>query len=198
VAHGHGDGSVRPLLGMEPDVGKLGDLRIVGRYRHGLGALVANLGEEMRVWRAGLGHIGAPRDDEACVVPIRRFRHVGLLAPDLWAGGRQVAVPVVEAHAYAADETEIAAPSGIAHHRHGGDRREADDPIGPMLLDSVDVGRGDDFIYLVPARAHETTEAAHRLVVAPSGIGLDDGSPGLDRPHARTRFAPALQQAPTH
>lgn len=54
VAHGHGHGRVRALLGVHPQVGQLGDLGVVGRDGHDLGALVADLGEEVgvgvRVW----------------------------------------------------------------------------------------------------------------------------------------------------
>jgi hypothetical protein len=39
-----------------------------------------------------------------------------------------------------------------------------------VLLDGVDVGRGDDLVDLVPAGAHEAAQAAHLLVVAPLGV----------------------------
>ena len=122
VAHRHRHRGVGALLRVHPDVGELGDLGVVGRHRDGLRALVAHLGEEVRVRRARLRHVGAPGDDEARVVPVGRLGHVGLLAPDLRAGRRQVAVPVVEAHAHAADQAEVARARGVAHHRH---RRES-------------------------------------------------------------------------
>ena len=161
VAHRHRDRGVGALLRVHPDVGQLGDLGVVGRHRDRLGALVADLGEEVRVGRARLRHVAAPRDDEVRVVPVGRLGHVGLLAPDLRGRRRQVAVPVVEAHAHAADEAQVPAAGRIADHRHRRDRREADHAVGAVLLDRVDVGGRDDLVDLVPARAHEAAQAAH-------------------------------------
>ena len=79
-----------------------------------------------------------------------------------------------------------------------GNRREADDAVRAVLLDGVDVGRGDDLVDLVPARAHEAAEAAHLLVVAALGVVLDDRGPGLDRVVRQARLAPALQQPAAH
>src|SRR5690606_18177495 len=135
------------------------------------------LGEEVRVGRARLGNVRAPGNDVGGVVPVGRLRHVGLFAPGLGTGGRQIAVPVVETHAHAADQAEVAAAGGVAHHGHGGDGREADDAIGTVALDGVDVGGGDDFVHFVPGRAHEAAQAAHALVVTPFVVGLDDGAP---------------------
>ena len=198
MAHRHGDRGVGALLGVHPQVGELGDFGIVGRDRHGLGALVAHLGEEVRVRRARLRHVGAPGDDVAGVVPVGRFGHVGLLAPDLRAGRRQVAVPVVEAHADAADQAQVAAAGRVADHRHGGDRREADDAVGTVLPDRVDVGGGDDLVDLVPARAGEAAQAAHALPALALGVVGDDSGPGQHRGHGAARLAPGLEQAAAH
>ena len=198
VAHRHRHRGVGALLGMHPDVGQLGDLGIVRRHRDRLGPLVADLGEEVRVGRARLRHVAAPRDDVARVVPVGRLGHVGLLAPDLRARRRQVAVPVVEAHAHAADQAQVPAAGGVAHHRHRRDRREADDAVRSVLLDRVDVGRGDDLVDLVPARPHEAAQAAHLLVVAALLVGLDDRRPRVHRIVRQARRAPVLEQAPAH
>ncbi len=199
VAHGHGQRGVGALLGVQPQVGELGDFGIVRRHRHRLGTLVAHLGEEVRVGRARLRHVAAPGDDVGAVVPVGALRHVGLLAPDLRAGRRQVAVPVVEAHAHAADQAQVAAAGGIADHAHRRNRRKAHDTVGAMFFDGVDVGRGDELVHLVPAAAHEAAHATHLLVVA-SGRGvLDDHAPGIHRRLAHLqRRAPALQQAAAH
>ena len=198
VAHRHRHRGVRALLRMHPDIGQLGDLGVVGRHRDGLRSLVANLGEEVRVGRARLRHVGAPRDDEIGVVPIRRLGDVGLLAPDLRARRGQVAVPVVEAHAHAAEEAQIAAAGRVAHHRHRRYRREADHAIGAVLLDRVHVGGGDDLVDLVPAGADETAEPAHALVVTARRVVLDDRSPGADRVVREPGGTPVLEQAPAH
>ena len=103
VAHRHRHRGIGTLLRCQPQVAQLGDFGVVRGYRHGFGAFVTHFGKEVRVRRTGLRHVRAPGDDVAGVVPVRGFRHIGLLAPGLRRGWRQVAVPVVEAQAGAAD-----------------------------------------------------------------------------------------------
>ena len=198
VAHRHRQRGVGALRRVQPEVGELGDLGVVGRHRDDLGALVADLGEEVRVGRARLRHVAAPGHDERRVVPVGRLGHVGLLAPGLRRRRRQVAVPVVEAHAHAADQRQVAAAGGVGDHRHRRDRREADDAVGAVLLDRVDVGRGDDLVDLVPLRADEAAEAADRLVRLGLDRVLDDRRPGLDRPQRLARLAPQADEAAAH
>jgi len=199
VAHGHGQRRVGALFGVQPDVGQFGDFGVVGRDRHRFGALVAHLGKEVRVRGARLRHVRAPSDDVARVVPVGRFGHVGLLAPDLRAGGRQVAVPVVKAHAHAADEAHVARAGGVGHHAHGGNRRKTDDAVGAVFFDRIDVGAGDELVDFVPSRAHEAAHAAHLLVVAPRRLIVGDQRPGIDRRLGHLeRGAPALQQPAAH
>ena len=198
MAHGHGHRRVGALLGVHPDVGQLGDLGVVGCDRHGLGALVTHLGEEVGVGGARLRHVGAPGDDVGGVVPVGRFGHVGLLAPDLGRSRRQVAVPVVEAHADAAHEAEVARAGGVGHHGHGGDGREADHPVRAVFLDGVDVRRGDHLVDFIPAGAHEAAHAAHALVFLALGVVLGDGGPGFHRGMDQPGLAPELEQAPAH
>ena len=198
MAHGHGQRRVGALLHRDPQVGELGGLRIVGADDDALGALVADLGVEMRIRRARLRHVRAPDDQEAGIVPVGAFRNVGLLAPGLRGGRRQVAVPVVERHAHAAQQREIARAGGVAHHRHGRDRREADDAVGAVGLGGVGVGGGDDLGDLVPGRAHEAAEAALPGVGGTLFGALDDRGPGCDgRPH-RARLTPQLEQPRAH
>ena len=198
MAHRHRHRGVGTLLRVHPDVRELGDLGVVGRHRDRLRSLVAHLGEEVRVRRARLRHIGAPGDDEARIEPVRRFGHVGLLTPDLRAARRKVAVPVVKTHAHAADQAQVTRARGVADHRHGRNRREADDAVGPVLLDRVDVGRGNDLVDLVPAGTDKATETPHLLVVASLDVVFDDGCPRLDRVVREARFAPAFQQTAAH
>ena len=94
-----GQGGVGALLRVEPEVGELGDFGVVRGDGDGLGALVTDFGKEVRVRGTGLRDVGAPGDDVVGVVPVGRFRHVGLLAPHLWRGRRQVAIPVIETKA---------------------------------------------------------------------------------------------------
>ena len=180
VTHCHRQGGIGALLGMHPEVGELRDFGVVRRDRNGLRALVSDLGEEVRVGRARLRDVAAPGNDVGRVVPVGTLRHIGLLTPDLRARRGQVAVPVVEAHADAADQRQVAAARGVTHHAHRGNRREADDAVRAVRLDRVDVGGSDQLVDFVPARAHEAAHAAHLLVVTTRGRVLDDGGPRID------------------
>ena len=199
MAHGHGHGRIGALLGVHPQVTQLGHFGIVGRDGHDLGALVAHLGQEVGVGRARLRHVGAPGNDVRAVVPVGGLGHVGLLAPSLWAAGGQVAVPVVEAHAHAANLAQVARTGCVRNHRHRGDGREADDAVGAMLLDRVHIGCSDHLVDFVPGAAHEAAQAALLLPFALGGVVLDDARPGVHRALGQQqRRAPVLEQAATH
>ncbi len=198
MAHRHREGRVGPGLGVQPDVGELRGLAVVGGDHDALRPLVAGLGVEVSIGRAGLGHVGAPEDQEHGVVPVGALGHVGLLAPGLRRARGQVAVPVVERERGAADEREVAHPGRVGDHRHRGDRREPADPVRPVLPHRVHVGRGDDLVDLFPGRADEAAQAAHRLIGAPPLGVLDDSRPRIDGRPARSRLAPHPQQPPAH
>ena len=198
MSHGEGEGGIRALLGVEPDIGELRRLAVVGRDRHGGGALVADLGHEVGIGRACLWHVRAPHHEEGRVVPVGALGHVGLFAPGLRARRRQIAVPVVEAHADAADQRQVARPGGIGDHRHRRDRRKADHPVRSVGPDGMDVGGGDDLVDLVPGRTDESTVAADLLVVpALAGIACDRGPRG-HRLHGLARLAPVSHQPAAH
>ncbi len=198
VAHRQRQGRVGALFRMQPDVAELRAFRIIGKDRHHLGAAIADLGHEVRVGCARLRHVRAPHHDEGRVVPVGRFGHVGLLAPGLRRRGRQVAIPVVEAQADAAQQRQVARAGGVGHHRHRRDRRETDHAIGPVPRDGMDVGGGDDLVDLVPARTDEAAEAAARLIAAPRLRVVNDRGPGLDRPHRLAPLAPQPDQCAAH
>ncbi len=198
VAHRHRERRVGALLRMQPEISEFGDFRVVRRDGDRLGALVAHLGEEVRVRRARLRDVAAPGDDERAVEPVGRFGHVGLLTPHLRTRRRQVAIPVVEAHAYAAYQRQVARSRCVTHHAHRRNRRKSDHTVGAVSLGRVNVRSGDDFVDLIPIRAHESPEPAHLLVVAPLGVVLHDGCPRLNRAVLEPRRAPVLQQAAAH
>ena len=91
------------LFRMQPQIGEFGGLGVVRGHDDTLCSFVTDLGIKMCVGGARLRHVGAPDHEIAGVVPIGAFRHVGLLAPGHWASGGQIAIPVVEAHADAAE-----------------------------------------------------------------------------------------------
>ncbi len=197
MAHGHRQRRVRALLHGDPEVGELRGFRIVGADDHRLGAAIARLGIEVGVRRARLRHVRAPEDEEARIVPVGRFRHVGLLAPGLRRCRRQVAVPVVEGHTDAAEQRQVARAGRIGDHRHGRDRREAVDSVRAVGLGGIGIGRRDDLVGLVPAGADEAAMAALRGVARPLLRVLDDGGPGRHRCHGGARFPPQLGESRT-
>ena len=160
VSERHREGRVGPLLHVEPHVGELARLGVVGADHHRLRPLVAHLGEEVGVRSAGLRNVRPPENEEARVVPVGGLRNVGLLAPGLGARRREVAVPVVEGHAHPAEEGEIARARRVGDHGHRGDRGEAEDPVRAVVPDGVGVRGRDDLGHLVPVRADEPPEAA--------------------------------------
>ena len=198
VPHRHRDGRVRALLHGDPHVGEFRRFRIVGADHDAFRALVASFGVEMRIGRARLRHVRAPEDEEARIVPVGAFGHVGLFAPGHRRGRRQVAIPVVERHADAAHQREISRPRGIADHRHRGDRREAEDAIGAVGFRGIGVGGGDEFADFVPVGAHEAAEPALADVRSALLWIFDDRFPGRDRRQRLARLAPQPHQARTH
>ena len=198
VTHGHGQRSVGTLLRRQPDIAELGHFAKVGRHRHGLGALVAHFGIEVGVRGTGHRDVGTPHHQVVGVVPVGRFGHVGLLAPDLRAGRRQVTVPVVERQRHAADQAQVAATGSVGHHGHGRNRREAHHAVRTVVLDGESVGRSDDLVGFIPAGTHEAALTTLGFVLLGGFRVLADLFPGLDRAHGLARLAPQLHQAATH
>ena len=181
VAHGHRQRAVGARRGGQPLVGELDVVGVVGGDDDDLLAAVAGLGHPVGVGRAGDGDVGAPHHEVAGVPPVAGLGHVGLVAPDLRRGHRQVGVPVVEREHRAADERGEPGARGVADHRHRRDGGEAGHPVGAPLLDGVHVGGGDDLGRLTPGGAHEPALAAGRLV-PPGLLGVsDDVGPGEHR-----------------
>ena len=194
MTEGHRQRSIRALLCVQPDIAKLGGLRIVGADDGGFGALVACLCVEMRIRRPGLRHVGAPEQKVAGVVPIGTFRHVCLLAPGHRRGRRQVAIPVVERHADTAHQRQIARSGSVRDHRHCGNGRKAEHTVGPVCPGGIGVGGGGDLSRLIPCGAHESALAAcFHIRGAQDRVVLQRG-PGLDRRHGLAHFPPHLHQ----
>ena len=199
MTYGHCKCGVAALLGVEPQVGKLGRLAVVGRHHDRLGALVSDLGEEVRVRGAGLGDVGAPHHQEVGVVPVGALRHVGLLAPCLGAGRRQVGVPVIEAQTSPSEQRQVARAGRVGDHRHGRDRRETNDAVGTIGGSGVNVGGRDQFGGFLPSDSHEAALAAIGFVARHLVRVFDDRSPGLDRVGVLLlRLTPERQQALAH
>ena len=181
VADRHPEGAVLPLVDRDPLVGHLRGLREVGREHHHLGAGVARLDQEVGVRRAGAEDVRADDGDEARLVPVGALADVGLLAPDLRRRRRQVAVPVVERQADAAEQLQEAGAGGVADHRHRRDRREADHPVRAVVEHRAHVGGGEDLVRLLPGDAAQAALAARLLVAAPRLRVADDRAPGGHR-----------------
>ncbi|CCK02872.1 hypothetical protein BN129_1441 [Cronobacter sakazakii 701] len=199
MAHRQRHRAVGALFGREPQVAQFGDFGVVRRNGDGFGAFVAHFSKEVGVRGTGLRNVRAPGDDVTGVIPVGGFRHVGLFAPGHRRGGRQVAIPVVEAQAGTADKRQVTRAGGVRNHRHGRDRREARDAVGAKGFGGPDVGGGDKLIHLLPGRAHKTAASARLFVAFRFFAVFHDGRPGVHRIAVlRFRFAPQFNQAFAH
>ncbi|CSP92518.1 Uncharacterised protein [Shigella sonnei] len=97
MAHCHRQGAISALFRCQPLVAQFGHFRVVRGNGDSFGAFVTYFGKEVGVRRTCLRYVRPPGDDVTGVIPVGRFRHVGLFAPGHRRGGRQVAIPVVEA-----------------------------------------------------------------------------------------------------
>ena len=104
----HPQRRVLARLNRNPLVTVFADLAEVRRENHELGPLGPRFRDEMHVGGTRHVQVRRHRDDELAVVPVRAFAHVGLIAPDFRERGRQIGVPVVEAHIHAAEELQEA------------------------------------------------------------------------------------------
>jgi len=124
----------------------------------------------------------------------RHFRNVGLLAPGLRRSRWQIAIPIIEGKADAAEQRQVARARRVGHHRHRRDGRKSGDAVRAVLLDRVGVGGGDDLVGFVPTDPHKPAETAPRGVGLTLAGVLDNRSPGRDRAmvlraarHSRTK-----------
>ena len=180
LVHGHPERAILALMHGHPLVGVLGHLVEIGAEDHHLGAVMAGLGGEVAIGRAGHVQVAAHDREELRVVPIRALLDIGLLAPHFGAAGGEIAIPVVEAEVGATQELDEARARGIAQHGHGRDGAETCDAVGPMGFDGVDIGGRDELVHLIPGSAAEAAFTAGLLVTgAFDGIVLDAG-PGRD------------------
>ena len=198
MAHGHRQRGIGALLGREPNIAEFGHFAKVARYGHGFGAFVAHFGVEVGVGRARHRHVGAPHHQIIAVVPVGTFGHVGLLAPNLRAGGRQVAIPVVKRQRHAANQAQIAGAGSVAHHRHRRNRREADHAVGAVIFHRVGIGCGDDFVGFIPVGTHKAAQAALGFVGFGAGFIFHDIGPGFGGRHGFACFAPHFGQHAAH
>ena len=181
VVHRQPEGGILAGVAGNPPVGVLGDLGEVGAEDRELRSCVADLGDEVGVGRTGHVEVGAHDRDETGVVPVGRFVHVGLLAPDLRRGGREIAVPVVEAEDDAADQRHESTAGRVTDLGHRRDRREPGHAVGAVFGDGVDHRCGAHLECLVPADPPEAALAPRLLVtLAPLRCVLD-ARPRLDR-----------------
>ena len=199
MAHGHRQGAVGARVRGQPVVGELGRVRVVRAHHDDLLAAVAGLGHPVRVRGAGHRDVRAPEDQVGGVPPVAGLRDVGLVAEHLRRGDGQVGVPVVEREHRRADQRHEPRTGRVRHHRHRRDRREAGDPVRPVLLDRVHVGRSDHLRRLVPGRADEPALAPLGLVGARPLRVVDDVRPGQHRvAEPGLRLAVHRQQRAAH
>ena len=199
MAHRQRHRGIGTLLRRQPQIAEFGDFGVVRSDGYGFGPFIADFGKEVRIRGAGLRHVGAPGDDIAGVIPVGGFRHIGLLAPGHRRSRRQVAVPVVEAQAGAADQRQITGAGRVGDHRHRRDRREASHAVRTVGFDGIDVGGGNQLIHFLPGGTYKTAATAG-LFEAFGFVGVfDNRRPCLNRiAMLNFRFPPHLHQAFTH
>ena len=181
VPHRHRQRAVGAGRSGQPLVGELDVVGVVGAHRDDLLAAVARLGHPVRVRGAGHRQVRPPHDQVARVPPVGGLRHVGLVTEHVRGRDRQVGVPVVEAQHGRPDQRQEPGPRGVRHHAHRRDRREAEHPVGAVLLDRVDVCRSDHLDRLVPGRAHQAAPAPGADVALPAVRVTDDVGPRQHR-----------------
>ena len=199
MAHRQRHRGIGTLLRRQPQIAEFGDFGVVRGDRHGFSAFVADFGKEVGIRGTGLRHVGAPGDNVAGVIPVRRFGDVGLFAPGHRRSWRQVAVPVVEAQAGAADQRQITGAGGVGNHRHRRDRRETGHAVRTVSFDGIDVGGGNQLIHFLPGGADKPAATAS-LFEAFGFVGVfNNRGPCLNRiAMLNFRFPPHLHQTFTH
>jgi len=152
----------------------------------------------MRVRCPRLWHVGTPKNEVSRVIPISRFRYIRLFAPSHGGCRRQVAIPIVETHADAAEQAQIARPRRVTDHRHGRDRGEPKHSVGSVVTHGIGICRRDDFRRFVPGRADKAALTACLHVTGPQDRIRLDLRPGFDRALCLTQLTPDLHKTSTH
>lgn len=166
MPHGHGQRGVRSRLGRQPFVGELGIVRIIGADRDNLGALVTDLGHEVRIRGPGHGNVGPPHHQVGGVPPVPGLGNVRLVPEHLRTGYRKVGIPVVERGHDPTNELDKPGTGGMRDHGHRRNRREPGTPVRPVGLDRVDVRGRRHFDGLLPRNPHQPALPPCLLVAA--------------------------------
>ena len=197
VAHGHRQRTVCARFGVQPDITEFCSFGIVRADHGGFGAFIADLGIEVRIGRTGLRHVTAPEQQVTGVIPVSRFRHVGLFTPCHRRCWRKVTIPVIERHHGAAQQAEITGASGIGYHRHRRDRRETEDAVWAVCFGGVGVGGPDDFVGLFPCGANEAALTTGFDVRRTQDRIILKGLPRSSCAHGGAQFAVGAQHLAT-
>ena len=199
MTHRHCHRRIGSLLRSQPQVAQFGDFCVVRGNCYCFGAFITNFSKEVRIRGTGLRYVRAPCQNVAGVIPVGRFRYVGLLAPGLRGSWRQVTVPVIEAQAGPANQRHITCAGRIRNHRHRRDWREACDAVRTIGFDGVNVRCGNQLIHFLPGRTNESTTTT-RLFEAFCFIGVfDNGCPCIYRIAVQSFcFTPHLHQTFAH
>ena len=104
----HPQRGILPGLHRNPPVGVFGHLAEVRSDDHELRPLVARLGDEVHVRRAGHIEIGAHGNYVFGIVPVGALADVGLIAPYFGKGVGQIGVPIIETHVHSTEELQEA------------------------------------------------------------------------------------------
>ena len=198
MTHGHGQCRIRTLARRHPDIAEFRHFAEVGRDGDGFRAFVTHFGIKVCVRRTRHRDVRTPNQQVVGVIPVGRFGNVGLFAPCLWRCGRQITIPVVERQGDTANQAQIARTGGITHHRHGRNRREADNAVRAVLFDGVCVGGGNQLVSLFPSGTYETAQAALGFVGFGAVFVAHNPFPRFNRVFGFACFAPQFGQCASH
>ena len=185
VPHGHRQRAVGARGRRQPLVGELDVVGVVRRHRDDLLSAVAGLGHPVGVRGPGHGDVGAPHHEVAGIPPVAGLGHVGLVAPDLRRGDRQVGVPVVEGQHGAADERGEPRARRVADHRHRGNGEKPATRSGPHCL----------IVWTLAAATISPPRPTRPAPGRPCHARTCSAWPSRDRPRRRPRRAPGRRAA---
>ena len=125
MTHRHSKRRIGASFYIEPCIGRCGRFRIVRRHGYYLSTFIANLCQEVSIWRTSQRYVRTPRHDVTSIIPVTRFRSISLFTPNLRAGRWQIGIPVIEGQWCTTHQVKETSPCCIGQHGHRRNYRES-------------------------------------------------------------------------
>ena len=175
----HKEGAVAAGYEGNPQVGVLGNVRVVGGNDDDLCSPVLRLGDEVAVRGSGLIKVGSGNDYVGALIPVGAFTVLGLIAPHGGGVVGKIVVPLVVTAVYTSEEVVVPLTGYEAHQTHRRNRGERGDVIWTVFLDSVDLSGGNDLCGSIPGYPLPAALSAGGLVLHSPVLVLDYARPRL-------------------